>query len=53
MVTKEDVEKAFAEYKAADDVFLAESKASHPLSWVACVHAWNKYTKLRKEYENE
>lgn len=52
MVTKEEVEKAFAEYKAADAVFLAESKASHPLAWVAAIHAWDKYIKLKQEYED-
>ena len=50
MVTKEDVEKAKAAY--ADAVFLAESKAIHPLAWVAAIHAWDKYIKLREEFKN-
>ena len=51
MVTKEQVDKAYAEYKAADAAFLDESKASHYLDWVAKNKAWDKYWKLKREYE--
>ena len=50
MVTKEEVDRAFAAYEKAE--LLAESKAIHPLAWVAAIHAWGKYIKLREEFKN-
>jgi hypothetical protein len=50
MVTKEDVEKAKAEYEKAE--FLAEADANRPLAWVAAIHAWDKYIKLREAFKN-
>jgi hypothetical protein len=51
MVTKEDVEKAKAEYEKAE--FLAEADANRPLAWVAAIHAWDEYVKLREAFKNE
>ena len=53
MVTKEDVEKAFAEYEAADIKFLAKAAENRPVGWVDAMVAFTKYWKLKEEYENE
>ncbi len=50
MVTKKDVDEAFAEYKKAES--LAEADAIRPLAWVAAIHAWDKYIKLRDAFKN-
>mgnify|MGYP000480380222 FL=1 len=50
MVTKEDVDEAFAEYEKAKS--LAEADANRPLAWVSAIHAWDKYIKLREEFKN-
>ena len=50
MVTKEDVDEAFAEYEKAKS--LAEADANRPLAWVAAIHAWDKYIKLREAFKN-
>ncbi len=51
MVTKEEVEKAFAEYeKAAKAAF--DAAANRPVGWVDAMVAFSKYWKLKEEYEN-
>ena len=60
-VTKEDVEKAEAEFLAADALvdaynaaYAVDTDAAEAADSIAEAYnaAWDKYTKLHKEYEN-
>ena len=57
MVTKEEVDKAYAEwqaaYNAADDAAHAAYAAADDAAEAATKPAWDKYRKLQWEYDNE
>lgn len=58
MVTKEDVEKAKAAFDAADAAYAdaaawaAYAKAADAAADAVAVAAWDKYIKLKEEFEN-
>ena len=53
MVTKEDVEKAKAIWVEADAAAKAEAVADAAwAAWAAVEAAYDKYIKLKEEYEN-
>ena len=60
MVTKEAVDKARAAYEAADVVAAAAVAAADAVAAIAAAWAveeaeaaWDKYTKLKEEYESD
>ena len=62
MVTKEDVDKAKAAAKAVFDIVYATHAtataldvdvAAYAADFATFVAAWDKYNKLKREYENE
>jgi hypothetical protein len=53
MVTKKEVDKAYeASYAACKTTVAVAAVAADAAAFDAAVAAWNKYVKLKREYEN-
>ena len=53
MVTKEQVERAKFAADVAADILIIAGVAGEAAAKAAADAAWNKYVKLKREYDNE